>query len=319
MHDNVKFYMNSGPLSAPNERKAPRMLRIDAHHHLWDQRVRPQSWMDDEARARIGGPYGVADWAAEALPSGISAGVFVQTVPVPEETPEVLALASDDPRLAAVVGWIDIEGDPRPAGEQLDALLAGPGGDRLAGIRVAAEYHPDPEWLDSPAIHEVAIALGERDLSLDLLTRPANLAAAEHLAETVPGTRMVLNHLGKPSMRADDFADWAARIAALGSHEHVACKLSGYLTFDAAPMTIARLRPYADTALAAFGPARTMFGSDWPVSVLGGGYRDAVDLAEQLLAPLSESERAAVWADTALAWYAPLARTDLPRRTGATA
>ena len=282
-------------------------MKIDAHHHLWDQSVRPQGWMDDATQVAIGGPYSLQDWAAAAEPSGVTHGVFVQTVPDPAETPDVLALAATDPRLAAVVGWIDVDADPRPAGEQLDALITGPGGEYLAGVRVAAEYSADPDSLDSPPIHALARALAGRDLALDLLLTPANLGAAERLAAANPETRMVINHLAKPTMREADFRAWADDIAAFTAHEHVACKLSGFLTFDALTMTADRLAPYAGAALATFGPARMMFGSDWPVSILGGGYGATVSIAEQIIAPLSEGEQAAIWAGTACSWYRGLA------------
>lgn len=282
-------------------------MRIDAHHHLWDQSVRPQGWMDEATQVAIGGPYALQDWAAAAEPSGVTHGVFVQTVPDPAETPEILALAAEDSRLAAVVGWIDVDADPRPAGEQLDALLAGPGGERLAGVRVAAEYSPDPNYLDSPPVHALASALAERGLSLDLLLTPANLGAAERLASASTETRMVINHLAKPTMREVDFRAWAASIAAFADHEHVACKLSGFLTFDALKMTAGRLAAYAGVALEAFGPKRMMFGSDWPVSVLGGGYGAAVSIVEQVVEPLSVDEQAAIWAGTASVWYRGLA------------
>lgn len=284
-------------------------MRIDSHHHLWDQSVRPQDWMNEELNAVIGGPYTLADWDAVATPAGVSYGVFVQTVADPAETPEVLALAQDHPQLAAVVGWIDLEGDSRSAGELLDELLAGPGGDRLAGVRVAGEYHPDENWFDSDVVHAAAAALGERGLTLDLLTKPANLPAAARLAEQHPGTKMVLNHLSKPTMRDEDFEDWAADITRLAQHKNVACKFSAYLTFDSEPMTAERLRPYADAIIEAFGVQRMLFGSDWPVDILGGGFAAAIELAEELLGHLPLADQEAVWAGTARRWYPVLDRT----------
>ena len=99
------------------------MLRIDTHHHLWDQSQRPQTWMTPELDAVIGGPFDMADWAVAAAPAGITHGVFVQTVPQPEETPEVLALSETNEALAGVVGWIDIA-SPTAAGDLLAAQVA---------------------------------------------------------------------------------------------------------------------------------------------------------------------------------------------------
>ena len=282
------------------------MLRIDTHHHLWDQSQRPQTWMTPELDAVIGGPFDMADWAVAAAPAGITHGVFVQTVPQPEETPEVLALSETNEALAGVVGWIDIA-SPTAAGDLLAALQAGPGGQRLVGVRVLAEYVEDADWLAGDDVSAAAAALGALDLSLDLLTIPVQLPAAQRLAAAHPGTRIVLDHLSKPSMREEDLDRWAADLRALAQHPHVACKFSAYLTYDDQPMTAQRLQPWFDVALEAFGAERLMFGSDWPVSILGGGYADAVGIAETLLAPLSEHEQAQVWSGTALRWYPRIA------------
>ena len=282
------------------------MPKIDTHHHLWDQSQRPQTWMTPELNAVIGGPFDMADWAAAAEPAGITHGVFVQTVPLSDETPEVLALSQSHPALAGVVGWIDVA-SPVPAGALLDALIAGPGGRRLVGVRVLAEYVDDSEWLTSDDVSTAAAALGARDLSLDLLTIPSQLPAAARLVAAHPNTRFVLDHLSKPTMRLDDFDAWARDIRTLAASPNVACKLSGFMTYDAEPMTAQRLQPWFDVAIEAFGPERLMFGSDWPVSILGGGLAASVSIAEELVAPLTLVEHDQIFFGTALRWYPGIA------------
>jgi L-fuconolactonase len=92
---------------------------------------------------------------------------------------------------------------------------------------------------------------------------------------------------------------WAVSFAALAALPNTVCKLSGIL--GEAP--VERLRPYFDLALAAFGPGRLMFGSDWPVCTLQCSYRDVVTRAAALTASLSEPEQAAILAGTARAVY----------------
>ena len=46
-----------------------------------------------------------------------------------------------------------------------------------------------------------------------------------------------------------------------------------------------------------------MFGSDWPVSVLGGSYFEIVELAEALTSEFSPSEGEYFWHKTAAAAY----------------
>ena len=55
--------------------------------------------------------------------------------------------------------------------------------------------------------------------------------------------------------------------------------------------------------LAAFGPSRLMFGSDWPVSSLVAGYGQICDLYLELTADLGTPEREAIFDGTARRVY----------------
>ncbi len=70
------------------------------------------------------------------------------------------------------------------------------------------------------------------------------------------------------------------------------------------------LRPSVGAGLALFGPDRLMFGSDWPVAELGGGYVKVWTELSKLFAQLSPPERAAVLAGTATRFYALGTSTD---------
>jgi L-fuconolactonase len=62
-------------------------------------------------------------------------------------------------------------------------------------------------------------------------------------------------------------------------------------------------RPYADTALGAFGADRLMFGSDWPVCTLAASYDEVLAAARDLTGDLSAGEREAIFAATATRVY----------------
>ena len=64
-----------------------------------------------------------------------------------------------------------------------------------------------------------------------------------------------------------------------------------------------QLRPYLDTVLAAFGPERLMFGSDWPVCLVASAYKRWYDLICEYIQPLSSDEQAAIMGDTAIRAY----------------
>jgi L-fuconolactonase len=88
----------------------------------------------------------------------------------------------------------------------------------------------------------------------------------------------------------------AAAVRSLAALPNVTCKLSGAHT---TPARASDLRPYYQTVLAAFGPDRLMFGSDWPVSTLAAPYRQVCDLYRELTAQLSPAEQEAIFDGTA--------------------
>jgi L-fuconolactonase len=276
--------------------------RIDAHHHVWDLAVRDQPWMVGDALAPLRRSFGYADLAGALAEHGIDGTVVVQTVGAPEETPELLALAAGPTAVAGVVGWVDLTAPD--VGNRLAALRAAPGGERLVGIRHQVQDEPDPEWLCRADVRRGLRAVAAAGLPYDLLTLPGQLPAAEATARALPEARFVVDHLSKPPIAAGALEPWATRIRALAAHPNVSCKLSGMVTeADWSAWTVDGLRRYADVVLDAFGPARVMFGSDWPVCTLAATYAEVVAAAQALTAQLSEDERAAVFGGTAAAVY----------------
>src|SRR4051794_25532169 len=273
--------------------------RIDAHHHLWDLAVRDQPWITGPELAPLRRSFSVEDLAAVAT---VDATVVVQTVTVPEETPDLLALAAGHELIAGVVGWVDLEA--ADVADALAALRSLPGGDRLVGIRHPVQSEPDPEWLCRPAVRRGLAAVAQEGLVYDLLTIPVQLPAAIATVRALPEARFVVDHLSKPPIASGELEPWAGQMRALAAHENVACKLSGMVTeADWRAWTVDDLRPYAETVLEAFGPRRVLFGSDWPVCLLAASYADVVDAAEALTASLTRDERTEVFGGTARRTY----------------
>ncbi|MFI8081985.1 amidohydrolase family protein [Kitasatospora sp. NPDC086009] len=275
---------------------------VDAHHHLWDLAARPQPWITGAALAPLARSFHVEDLAPRARAAGVSATVVVQTVCVPGETSELLALAAGGGLVAGVVGWTDLTAPD--VADALAALRERPGGDRLVGIRHQVQEEPDPGWLLRPDVHRGLRAVAGAGLAYDLVVRPHQLPAATAAAARLPGLTFVLDHLGKPPIATGALEPWAGHVRRLAALPNTVCKLSGLVT-EAAPgrWGSEHLGPYADTVLDAFGPRRLLFGSDWPVCTLRAGYSDVVRTAEQLVAGLSPGERDAVFRRNAVLVY----------------
>ncbi|WP_330300532.1 amidohydrolase family protein [Streptomyces sp. NBC_00503] len=275
---------------------------VDAHHHVWDLSVRDQDWITGPELAPLRRDFSLADLVPHARAAGVTATVLVQTITVAEETPEFLAMAARSDLVAGVVGWTDLTA-PAVA-DTLAGLRAGPGGEHLVGLRHQVQGEPDPRWLVRPEVLRGLTATAEAGLVYDLVVKPYQLAAAIEAAQRLPGLAFVLDHLGKPPVASGELAPWAEQIRRLAALPNTVCKLSGMVTeADWDSWTADDLRPYADTVLDAFGPARLMFGSDWPVCRLAATYAEVLAAARDMTAGLSLAERREVFTGTAVRTY----------------
>jgi len=279
---------------------------IDAHHHLWDLDQRPQPWLDDPSAASIRRTFTPDDLRSIATHPiagrRLGGSVVVQCIPEVAETEDLLALAEREPLIQAVVGWADLTS---PAiGDVLDGLLAGPGGSYLRSLRHLVQGETDPAWLQRPEAERGLAALRDRGIGFDVLVRTHQLDQAIRLAERFPDLPQVLNHAGKPPIAEGELAEWEGKLRLLAGHPGVVCKVSGLITeADHGTWTTADIRPVWDTLFTAFGSDRLMFGSDWPVANLAGGWNRWAATVDVLLRGCSPSEIQAVLADTATAFY----------------
>lgn len=272
--------------------------RVDAHHHLWQTSVRRHAWLDGDDTAAIRRDFTPADLRAAA--EGIDATVLVQVLPNFDESVEFLATAAKEPLIAGVVGWIDLTGSPA---RDLQRLRSAPGGELLTGIRHLVQAEPDPRWLEREDVLAGLAAVRDAGLVYDLLVVPHQLPAATAAVRALPDLTFVLDHLAKPPIASGELEPWATGLATLAREPNVVAKLSGLVTEAGRPWRAEDLRPYAETALAAFGPDRLMLGSDWPVCLLAGTYAEVMGAADSLLDDLTPAERDAVRGGTASRVY----------------
>jgi L-fuconolactonase len=276
------------------------MASVDGHHHVWDLAVRDQPWT--AGLAPLGRSFSIADLRPATLRGNVTATVLVQTITVPEETPEMLALAAAEPLIAGVVGWAAL--DSPTIADTLAELRELPGGHALVGLRHQVQEEPDPRWLCRPAVRRGLAAVGAAGLAYDLLVTAGQLPAAVATARALPEVRFVLDHAGNPPADEAATAAWRRDVLELSRAENVTVKLSGLVTRaypDRVPPRL--LSSWAQTLLDGFGPDRMMFGSDWPVCTLTSPYDEVLAAARNAVAGLSAAERRSVFAGTATRFY----------------
>jgi len=274
-------------------------VRIDAHQHFWHYAPAEYPWIDARM-GRIARDFLPADLAPELEAAGIEGCVAVQARSSEAETRFLLALAEAHPFVRAVVGWADL---CSPAVEErLATLVRAP---RLKGLRHVVQDEPDDRFLLRPDFQRGVAALARTDLAYDLLIHPRHLEPARRFAEAFPALTIVLDHLAKPEIAAARRDPWERQLGALAELPHVACKLSGLVTearWNAWKPDDFRF--YLDAALEAFGPARLLFGSDWPVCLLAArGYGEVHALVHDWASALAAGERAALFGGNAARLY----------------
>ena len=279
-------------------------MRIDAHHHVWRLERGDYAWLTPALP--IYRDYGLQDLrplleaVGPAVPSpGITATVLVQAAPTEAETHFLLQVARDSSSLVrGVVGWADFAAAAAPA--RIAALAADP---LLKGLRPMLHDIPDREWILRPDVQPALAEIAARDLAFDALIRPPHLPVLLELARRHPALRIVIDHGAKPDIAAGTLQPWAADIARVAHETQAVCKLSGLVTEAAPDWRVTDLHPYVDHLLHVFGPQRLMWGSDWPVVDLAGGYPRWRDATLHLLRHLPDAARDAVLGGTAATVY----------------
>jgi L-fucono-1,5-lactonase len=272
-------------------------MRIDAHHHLWTLARGDYGWLTP-ALAPIYRDFRLPDLAPHLSAAGIAGTILVQAAPTEAETMFLLDIAESAELVRGVVGWTDFDAADGVA--RIDALAAR---NLLVGLRPMVQDIGDDDWLLGPALAPQLAAMARNRLVFDALVLPRHLPKLLQVIGRHPDLTFVLDHCGKPRLAAGEIATWQRDIALLAEHRNIVCKLSGLVTEAAPDWQIADLRQATDHVLACFGPRRLLWGSDWPVVDLAGGYARWFAAAEALLADLSADEKADIFGGNAARIY----------------
>ena len=273
---------------------------IDAHQHFW-QFAQPfnYDWLHQPQHAPICRDYLPKDLKPHLDNTGVEKTVFVQTQHNVEENRWVLGLAEENDFIAGVVGWVDLASEE--CEEQLQQFKDHP---KFVGIRHITQDEPDDDFIIRPEVIRGLQVLQKHSVPFDLLFYVKHLQHATTLAQALPELPMVIDHLAKPRIKDQATDDWIDNFRAAAKYPNVYCKLSGMVTeADWQNWKPADLKPYVEAAMEAFGPERLMYGSDWPVCELAASYEQVHAALVEVLGPISDSERDAIFGGTAAKFY----------------
>ncbi len=278
------------------------MRVLDSHLHLWSPDVLTYGWLSGPLAYEFAG---LELDSARIEATDEESAVFVQADCIEsqylDEVRWVDSLAEEIGISAIVAGArLDRGADTVAHLEALSDFA------RVAGVRHLLQGEP-VGFARSDAFLDGARALAARGLTFDACVRGAQqLADVDALAGAVPDLRIVLDHLGKPAVGTAaapllPAAEWVDAIGVLARHPQLTCKLSGIPAEAGGDWTAEQMVPFLDAVADAFGADRLMWGSDWPVSVIGPAEEDD-PYAPTDGSPTYQYSGRSRWADAVLAW-----------------
>ncbi|MFK8083965.1 MAG: amidohydrolase [Granulosicoccus sp.] len=293
---------------------------IDAHHHLWiPESTEPDlgyRWLRDiGAMKPFGDPTPIQrnyEWAEFLSESRyqMAGSVYLQVDgaiadPV-AETAWVQQIFDDTGLKHAIIGLVDLS-----AQDALSVLDGHARSSAFRGIRqilsrlddnpamsfASCHYLRDARWQDQFQL------LGERSLSFDLQIYPEQMIEAATFFARHPEVPVIVDHAGSPRDQSPQgLVTLRDGLKALSALEHVTIKLCGFGMFDT-QRSAGSVKPLIDIVLDEFGPERVMFGSNFPVDKLMGGYDDLLQIVATNLQQLDRTQQSAIWHDNAARVY----------------
>ncbi len=288
---------------------------VDAHHHIWRKADLP--WLVGPMQPRIFGPYEairrdylIEEYLQDIADAGIAKSVYVQANWAPDqfenEVAWVQSVADSHGWPHGIVGYVDLLQDD--ALSDLDTLRKYP---LMRGVRQQLHWHENrdyrfaasPDLPTNPTLQRNIEKLAGFGWCFELQVFAPQMKAASELAAACPDVTFVLQHAGMlETLSAEGRALWQDGMKRLADCLNVVCKLSGLGTFIHRndPEHIAEI---VAEAVSIFTADRCLFGSNFPIEKLWTGYDDLVEAYREATADMSETDRQAIFNETASRVY----------------
>jgi len=280
----------------------PDFAIVDSHVHLADPKRFSYGWT--KSAPSLNRQVLPKDFYKAAAPVKIDRFVFVEVdVDLPQHLDEAAwidSIAEKDKRLAGMVAALPLE-KGKAIKPELDRLRQNK---TLRGVRRLIQNQSDPDFCIKPDFIAGLKLLAPHDLVFDICIFHHHLPNAIKMVKQCPDVRFVLDHIGKPAIKAGIADPWRQHMKELAALPNVHCKISGVSTeADHKNWTRDQLEPYIAHAIDTFGFDRVLYGGDWHVLELAGTYPQWVDIVDWVVGGASRIEKRKLFRDNAIAVY----------------
>lgn len=274
------------------------MPKIDAHQHFWIFDPVRDYWIDD-SMPEIRRDFLPEDMEPILRRNNFDGCIAVQSDPSEAENDFQLNNAGKNSIVKGVVGWVDL------CSPKIENRLEYYSSFKLMkGFRHMLQNEPDTSFMLQKSFLNGISKLQKFGFTYDLLIDTKHLQNTIELVKTFPDQVFVVDHLAKPNIKNQQPEDWKKDIEVLAKLENVSCKVSGLVTeADWKNWKPANFTPYLNVVLEAFGSKRIMFGSDWPVCNVAGGYEKVLSIVLDYTLKLTRNEQEDFWGNNATRIY----------------
>ncbi|MET4635270.1 amidohydrolase family protein [Kaistia defluvii] len=283
---------------------------VDTHLHLWDPARLDYTWI--QGNPLFERPYHVEDYARDLGSVEVEAMVFLECFAdfdaergqYLEEVVFVEDEAKRDPRLKAIVPMAPLE---RGAGVEPILAEMAETHPMVKGIRRIVEFDADPRALTLSSDFIAGVNRLEKfGMHFEINVNYTQMDIVREFVRHIPKVPLILDHCGKPGIRAGAIGQYRTDIAELARHPNLWIKLSDLpVEADHRNWTEADLRPFIAATIETFGVDRVIYAGDYPVCLQATTLPRWVEVLDRAFADLGlpEADTRKIYRDNANAFY----------------
>jgi L-fuconolactonase len=270
---------------------------IDTHVHFWNYDKVKDAWITDDMKLLQKSflPHDLKPVLEENKVAGV---IAVQADQSENENEFLIRLSEKNPFIKGIVGWADLQNENIE-----NKLLYYSKFPVVKGFRHIIQAESEG-FLENKKFLSGIQSLQKFNFTYDLLIYEKQLPEAIGFVNKFPAQKIIIDHCAKPDIKNKSFVKWEKGMEEISKNKNVYCKLSG-LTTEANWNSWEEkdFYPYLDVVFKCFGTDRLLFGSDWPVVLISGGYTKWKILLENYMRNFSTEEKQNVFENNAIKFY----------------
>lgn len=280
---------------------------VDTHCHMWSLQLVRKTWLSPEFK-KLFKSFGPRGLRRDSRKVGTSSIVLIESGESTHENVFLERIGYDTGFINAVLPYVNLE-SPNLESE----LTYWEKNPKFRGIRHRFEIRSDREIISRPGIVKGLLEVVRRGLVFEFSVRSYHLRDIISFYERAPDLKGVIEHMAKPNI-SDSMIDheWYENMKTLARNTSIVCKLSLSPTLDqmnswlSDPISVwpvEPIKPYVQFLLEEFGVDRLMWGSDWPLCLMTGGYAKTYQSMRDAIGSVDYTDELRLFRTTAIRFY----------------